>query len=63
MDVAEKEALKKEIMSELETKLKGVVIREDTRNILREARSVLVNILVLLQKPILSKQRGQDGRR
>lgn len=39
MDVAEKEALKKEIMSELETKLKGVVIREDTQNILSEVRN------------------------
>lgn len=39
MDVAEKEALKKEIMAELETKLKGVVIREDTQNILSEVRN------------------------
>lgn len=39
MDVAEKEAMKKEIMAELETKLKGVVIREDTQNILSLAIS------------------------
>lgn len=39
MDATEKEALKKEILSELETKLKGVVIREDTQNILGDVRN------------------------
>lgn len=39
MDQNEKEALKEEIISELETRLKGVVIREDTQNILSEPRN------------------------
>lgn len=39
MDNKEKEALKEEILSELETRLKGVVIREDTQSALAETRN------------------------
>ncbi len=39
MEQHEKEALKEEILAELETRLKGVTIREDTQNILSEPRN------------------------
>lgn len=39
MDPREREALKEEILSELEDRLKGVVIREDTQSALKEARN------------------------
>ncbi len=39
MDSAEREALKNEILTELEEKLKGVVIREDIQNVLSPVRN------------------------
>lgn len=39
MDNKEREALKEEILSELEERLKGVVIREDTQSALAEVRN------------------------
>ena len=39
MDDKEKEALKQEILSELEERLKGVVIREETQAILADVRN------------------------
>lgn len=39
MDATEKEALKEEILSELEERLKGVVIREDTQSALAATRN------------------------